>query len=163
MESLRTSLALRTHFEVLALGLEGQGLGFEAYKSSKMSYLWLEDSTVFDLLIMDHGQLAMTFFSLYLGKRQKARGRFAKPFLFGERLIFRGNLASSCAKTFFWRSPEKKFWRPFFGEHLRLASLTSRGFVLEKSVLDLGLGVCLCPWPWRLCPRLHLWSKHRQP
>ena len=49
-----------------------------------------------------------------------------------------------------WRLPEKLFWRPsFFGEHLRLCpwprpraflSLASRGSVLGKTVLGLGLG-----------------------
>ena len=53
----------------------------------------------------------------------------------------------------------------FFGEHLRLCpwsrtflSLASRGSVLGKAVLGLGLGFFLCPWPWprALFPRLHL-------
>ena len=79
---------------------------------------------------------------------------------------------------FFWRSPKKFLWRPFFffflrspafffGEHLRLCpwswpraflSLASRVSVLGKAVLGLGLGFILCPWPWprALCPRLHL-------
>ena len=37
-------------------------------------------------------------------------------------------------------------------------SLTSRGSVLGKAVLGLGLGFFLCPWPWprALCSRLHL-------
>ena len=37
-------------------------------------------------------------------------------------------------------------------------SLASRGSVLEKAVLGLGLGFFLCSWPWSraLCPRLHL-------
>ena len=37
-------------------------------------------------------------------------------------------------------------------------SLASRGSVLEKAVLGLGLGFFLCPWPWprALCPRLLL-------
>ena len=65
------------------------------------------------------------------------------------------------------RSAEKKFWRPFFGEHLRLCpwpraflSLASRGSALGRAILGLGLGFFLCPWPWprALCPRLHLWS-----
>ena len=38
-------------------------------------------------------------------------------------------------------------------------SLASRGSVLEKSVLGLGLGFFSSSWPWsqRSCPRLHLW------
>ena len=45
-------------------------------------------------------------------------------------------------------------------ERLSLA-LASRGFVLGKAVLGLGLGFFLCPWPWprALCPRLHLCSE----
>ena len=39
-------------------------------------------------------------------------------------------------------------------------SLASRGSVLGKAVLGLGLGFFLCLWPWSwlraLCPRLHL-------
>ena len=35
-------------------------------------------------------------------------------------------------------------------------SLASRGSVLAKAVLGLGLGFFLCPWPRALCPRLHL-------
>ena len=70
----------------------------------------------------------------------------------------------------FCRSREKNFWRPlfleiawkifwrrlFFGEHLCLCplSLASRGPVLGRAVL--GLGLFLCPWPQALCPRLHL-------
>ena len=40
---------LRTHFEVLGLGLEGQvfGLGLEASSPRKLSILRLEDSTIF--------------------------------------------------------------------------------------------------------------------
>ena len=36
-------------------------------------------------------------------------------------------------------------------------SLASRGSVLGKAVLGLGLGFFWCPWPRALCPRLHLW------
>ena len=37
-------------------------------------------------------------------------------------------------------------------------SLASKGSVLGKAVLGLGLGFFLCPWPWpqALCSRLHL-------
>ena len=44
VESSRTSMASRTHFEVL--GLEAQALGLEVYKSSKIICPWLEDSIV---------------------------------------------------------------------------------------------------------------------
>ena len=53
VESSRTSLALRTslrtHFEVLGLGLEGQvlGVGLEASSSQKLTCPRLEDSTIF--------------------------------------------------------------------------------------------------------------------
>ena len=68
VESSKTSLALRTHFEVL-------GFGLEAYKS------WFS--------------------------------------FFGGRLI------------------------NFFGEHLHLVPLASRGSVLKKSILGLGLEMCV--------------------
>ena len=49
VESSRTSLASRTHFEVLGLGLEGQvlGLGLEASSPRKLACSRLEDSTIF--------------------------------------------------------------------------------------------------------------------
>ena len=62
-----------------------------------------------------------------------------------------------------WKKILKTFF--FFGERLRLCpwpraflSLASRGSVLGKAVLGLGLGFFWCPWPWprALCPRLHL-------
>ena len=70
-----------------------------------------------------------------------------------------------------WGSPEKTFWNLFFFFFLENAcacvlgpwpraflSLASRGSVLGKAVLGLGLGFSLCPWPRALCPRLHLWN-----
>ena len=49
VESLRTSLASRTHFEVLGLGfgLEGQVRGLEASSPQKLPCTRLEDSTIF--------------------------------------------------------------------------------------------------------------------
>ena len=49
VESSRTSLASRTDFEVLGLGLEGQvlGLGLEASSPRKLACPRLEDSTIF--------------------------------------------------------------------------------------------------------------------
>ena len=49
VESSRTSLASRTHFEVLGLGLEGQvlGLGLETSSPRKLACPRLEDSTIF--------------------------------------------------------------------------------------------------------------------
>ena len=92
VKSSRASKALRTHFEAL---------GLEAYKPSKMSYPRLEDSTFFVSLKMSHGY---DLFLLYLGNRQKPRGKY-------------GNF-------FFWRSPEKNFGELFWGgEYLRLMYL----------------------------------------
>ena len=56
VESLRTSLASRTHFEVLGFGLEAQvlGLGRETFKSSKTSCPGLEDRTIFWLFKKDN-------------------------------------------------------------------------------------------------------------
>ena len=50
VESFRTSLASRTHFEVLGLGLEGQVLGLEALGPRKLACPRLEDSTIFEPL-----------------------------------------------------------------------------------------------------------------
>ena len=49
VESSRTSLASRTDFEVLGLGLEGQvlGLGLKASSPRKLACPRLEDSTIF--------------------------------------------------------------------------------------------------------------------
>ena len=50
MESSRTSLASRTHFEVLGLGLEGQvlGLGLEASSPRKLACPRAEDRPIFE-------------------------------------------------------------------------------------------------------------------
>ena len=76
-------------------------------------------------------------------------------------------------KNFFleiaWKKFLKIFFFSFFREHLRLSpwywprpflSLASRGSVLGRPVLGLGLRFFLYPWPWlrALCPRLHLWK-----
>ena len=67
-----------------------------------------------------------------------------------------------------WRSPEKNFLKTFFLENTcgcilgpwpwprAFLSVASRGFVLGKAVLALGLGF-FCFWPRALCPRLLLW------
>ena len=71
--------------------------------------------------------------------------------VFFELLKFCGALEKFFRKHFLWRSLEKFLWRPFFffGEHLRLCpwpwpraflSLASRGSVLGRAVLGLGLG-----------------------
>ena len=160
VESSKTSLASRTssrtHFEVLGLGLEGQvlGLGLEASSPRKLAcwpVLGSRTELIFELL-------------KFCGALEKFfRKRF---FVVIAWKIF--------VKTFFffWRSPEKFLWRPFFffGEHLRLCPWS---LALASSIPVLGLeSVCpqkgcpwpwpwifLCPWPWprALCPRLHLW------
>ena len=64
---------------------------------------------------------------------------FGKRFFCGDRLkIF-----------FFWRSPEKLLWRPFFfGEHLRLCPWS---LALASSIPVLGLKHS-CPWPRECLP-----------
>ena len=47
VESSRTSLASRTHFEVIGLGLEGQVLGLEASSPRKLACPRVEDSSIF--------------------------------------------------------------------------------------------------------------------
>ena len=129
----------RTHFEVL-------GLGLEASRPWKLACPRLEDSLLFELL-------------KFCGALEK---------FFGKR-FFEEIAWKIFVKTFFfWRSPEKFMWRPFFfflentcacvlGPWPRaFLSLASRVSVLGKAVL--GLGFFLCPWPWprASCPRLHL-------
>ena len=59
----------------------------------------------------------------------------------------------------------KKILKTYFKEHLRLCprpraflSLASRGSVLGRAVLGLGVGFFLCPWPWSraLRPQIHI-------
>ena len=85
----------------------------------------------------------------------------------------RGHILKSLALVL-WRTLENFFWRPFFLESTcacvlgpwpwprAFLSLASRGSVLGKAVLGIGLGFFLCPWPWprALCPRLHLYWFH---
>ena len=67
----------------------------------------------------------------------------------------------------FCRWPEKNFWRPFFVNNCACVLvpwpraflfLVSRGSVLRRAVLGLGVGFFLFHWPGprALCPRLHL-------
>ena len=138
MESSRTSLALRTSsrtdFEVLGLGLEGQvlGLGLEASSPRKLACPRLEDSTIFWIVKI----------------LWSARKIFWKTFFRGDRLK---NFCEDLFFFFFWRSPEKFLWRPFyfFGEHWRLCPWS---LALASSISVLGLeSVCPrknCPWPW---------------
>ena len=138
MESLRTSLASRTHFEVLGLGLEGQvlGLGFEASSPRKLACPRLEDSSIFWIF-----KILWSAWKI-----------FWKTFFCGDRL-----------KNFC----EDLFFSFFFGEHLRLCpwSLASSIPVLGLESVCPRKGcpwpwprIFLCPWPWPrgLCPRLHL-------
>ena len=90
MESSRTSLASRTQFEVLGLGLEGQvlGLGLEASSPRKLACPRLEDSTIFwnVKILWSAGKIVWkTFFS---GDRLKN---------FCEDLFFFFFLESTCA------------------------------------------------------------------
>ena len=89
VESSRTSLASRTQFEVLGLGLEGQvlGLGLEASSPRKLACPRLEDSTIFwnvKILWSARKIVWKTFFS---GDRLK---NFCENlfFFFGEHLRF---------------------------------------------------------------------------
>ena len=61
-------------------------------------------------------------------------------------------------KTFFWRELATCVLGPWPWPRLFLP-LASRGSVLGRAVLGLGLGLvfCLCPWPRALCLRLQLW------
>ena len=94
MESLKTSLALRTfsrtYFKVLGLGLAGhvrslglagqvRGLGLEAYKSSKMFCPRPRTALLFELLKAGHGH---DLFLLDLEEHEKPRGKFVKTFFF---------------------------------------------------------------------------------
>ena len=130
MESSRTSLASRTHFEVLGLGLEGQalGLGLEASSPRKLACPRLEDSTNFWIV-----KILWSAWKI-----------FWKTFFCGDRL------KNFCEDLFFWRSPKKFLSRPFFffGEHLRLYPWS---LAMASSIPVLGLeSVCPrkgCPWP----------------
>ena len=120
VESSRTSLASRTHFEVLGLGLESQVLGLEASKVlENWPVLGLRTALFFDLL--------------------KFRGALEK---FLENVFFCGDrLKHFCEDLFFFG--EHLCLCPWPRAFLSLASRVS---VLGKAVL--GLGFFLCPWPW---------------
>ena len=136
VESSRTSLASRTHFEVL--GLEGQvlGLGLEASSPRKLACPRLEDSTIFwnvKILWSAWKIFWKTFFS---GDRLK---NFCEDLFF---FFF----------FFFWRSPEKFLWRPFFFFFFLESTCALCPWSLASSIPVLGLeSVCPrkgCPWPW---------------
>ena len=100
-----------------------------------------------------------TFFCRH-GARKRPRGKclttfnFMLQFVFGKRINFAEYLQLVRAKKFF-------FWRTFVRGVLPLPwpqaflPLASRG-----SVLGLGLGFFLGPWPQALSPGLHLWQQY---
>ena len=119
MESSRTSLASRTHFEVLGLGLEGQvlGLGLEASSSRKLACPRLEDSPIFWIVKILWSAWKIFWKTFFCGDRLKK---------FCEDLFF---LESTCACVLGpWPWPRE------------FLSLASRRSVLGKAVLGLGLG-----------------------
>ena len=124
----------RTHFEAFS-----QVLGLEAYKSLIISCLRLEDSTLFDPLKMGHGH---DFLFMLLWKLAEASLKIGVSSR--DDLFF----------VFCWRLPEKFFGNLFFCLRLVFLGLGFERTILEKSVLDLGF--IYCPWPRRLCSRLHL-------
>ena len=146
VESSRTSLTSRTHFEVLGLGL-----GLEASSPRKLACPRLEDSTIFWIVKILWS--AWKFFWKTFFCEKFLWRPFFLFFIFGDRLKnfcedFFFFLESTCACVLGpWPWP-----RAFL-------SLASRVSVLGKAVLGLGLGLgfFLCPWPRALCPRLHLW------
>ena len=119
----------RTHLEVVGLGLDGQVLGLEAYKSSKMSCSRLDDSTVFDSLKMGHGH-DLLFFTLEIGRNLAEN--LGRTFFFGGRLQ---NFLGPFCFCFFWRTLAPCVLGP-----------------LASSISGLGLErVCpreVDPWPW---------------
>ena len=132
MESSRTSLASRTHFEVLGLGLEGQVLGLilEASSPRKLACPRLEDSSIFWIV-----KILWSAWKIF-GKRffvEIAWKIFVKTSLF---FFFFGDRLKNFSEDLFF------FWRA-----LALVSLA-----LASSIPVLGLeSVCPrkgCPWLW---------------
>ena len=77
--------SLRTHFEFLGLGLEGQvlGLDLEAYMSSKMPCPWPRTALIFESLKMGHGH--DLFFTLPWKTPETSR-KICKHLFFGGHL-----------------------------------------------------------------------------
>ena len=125
VESSRTSLASRTHFEVL-------GLGLEASSPRKLACPRLEDSTIFWIVKILWSAWKIVWKTFFCGDRLKN---------FCEDLFFFEIAWKIFVKTFFFflRSPEKFLWRPF-------AFFFWRALALESLVLGLGLEHS-CPWP----------------
>ena len=90
MESSRTSLAWRTHFEVLGLGLEGQvlRLGLEASSSRKLACFWIVK------ILWSAGKIS--FKTFFRGDRSK---NFCEDLFFF--LFWRSPF---CEDLFFWRA-----------------------------------------------------------
>ena len=127
MESSRTSLASRTHFEVLGLGLEGQFLENWPVLGSR--------TALFFELLKFCGALEKFLENVFCGDRVKN---------FCEDLFF---LESTCACVLGpWPWP-----RAFLSLASRVSVLGKA--VLG---LGLGFFLCPWPWPRALCPRLHL-------
>ena len=124
VESSRTLLASRTHFQVL---------GLEASSPRKLPCPRLEDSTIFwtvEILLESARNLAKNLrrpFFVFL-KWKSPEKNFLKIFYVWKKFL----------KTFFLRLLEKIFWKSsFFWRTLAPVSL----------VLGIGLER-VCPWPW---------------
>ena len=128
VQSSWTSLASRTHFEVL--GLEGQVFGLEAYKSSKIPCPPPRTALFFEALKIGHCH--DRFFTLSRRTPETSRKICRDLFFFFERrLKFRGKFSVSRAMTFFWRTLARYVLASWPRAFL---SLAARGSVLEHSV-----------------------------
>ena len=89
----------------------------------------------------------MTFFSLYLGKRQNPRGKFAKTFLFLRKPNFSRKIGVPCAKIFFLEVAWKIFGGDFSFYFILLFcenTCALRSWSLASSIHVLGLKrICL--------------------
>ena len=96
MESSRTSLASRTHFKVLGLGLglEGQvlGLDLEASSPQKLACPRLEDSTIFWTVKILWSARKIFWKTFFCGDRLK---NFSEDLFFFRRALALVSLASS--------------------------------------------------------------------
>ena len=122
MESSRTSLALRTYFEVLDLGLE-------ASSPQKLPCPRLEDS------------ISLFFEPLkFCWKAPETSQKICED-------LFLFSLRGNRLKKNFWRpfSPEKFFWRPFF--EITWKKNWKPFFWENTCAYVLGLER-VCPWPW---------------
>ena len=156
VESSRTSLASRTDFEVLGLGL-----GLEASSPRKLACPRLEDSTIFWKVKILCSGWKIFWKAFFRGDRLK---KFCEDlffyFFFFLEIAWKIFVKTFFFFFFFWRALALCVLGPWPWPQAFL-SLASRVSVLGKAVLGLGLGFFLCPWPWpwprALCPRLHLW------